>query len=431
MEIKRRHITIFEHQTLKLDQEIDGFTFDEIRLRAMHNYYGEKGVPYFSLIHNGVRFNEYVGVIQIGDTVIEVLPKADNAFAGANEKNQWRDILIDMLFAVGIFDIHAPSSSALKLKSNSILDLYFELFLNEVEYLLHNGLVKKYRKKEGNVTALKGTLQFGQHIQQNLTHQERFYVCHTTFDVEHKLHFIIYKAIRLLRQINTNAALHSRIGALLLNFPEMVDMKVSESTFDRIIYSRKTLTYKKSIEIARLLLLHYHPDVSRGKDHVLALMFDMNYLWEQFVYVSLRKHKDSSTTITAQTSKFFWKHQTGYRSKIRPDIVVNKDKDNCVVLDTKWKNLNGYNPSPDDLRQMYVYLEYYGAKRVALVYPGVESIKTGGTYLHPKTSKETDKECSIISLSVEPKINQWQKNIYGDIESWLNMPDTTVDPILI
>ena len=117
-------------------------------------------------------------------------------------------------------------------------------------------------------------------------HQERFFVSHTTFDVEHKLHFIIYKAIRLLKKINTNAAIHSRIGALLLNFPEMPDLDVSESTFDRIFFNRKTLIYKKSIDIARLLLLHYHPDVSKGKDHVLALMFDMNYLWEQFVYVS-------------------------------------------------------------------------------------------------------------------------------------------------
>ena len=180
---KNSHITVFEHQAIKLNQEIDGILFDETRLKALQSYYGEKGVPYFNLIHNGVRFNEYVGVIQVGKTIVEVLPKADNTFIGANEKNNWRDILIDMLFAVGLFEIHSPSNSSLKLKSNSILDLYFELFIKEVEYLLHNGLIKQYRKIEGNVTALKGNIQFGKHIQQNLTHQERFYVRHTTYDV--------------------------------------------------------------------------------------------------------------------------------------------------------------------------------------------------------------------------------------------------------
>lgn len=422
MNQNRKHITVFEHQTIKLNQVIDEVKFDKDRLKALQNYYGEKGVPYYSLFHNGVRFNEYVGVIQVGEMIIEVLPKADNVFAVINEKKKWRDILIDMLLTVGVFDIHAPSSSNLKLKQNSILDLYFELFIKEVEYLLHNGLVKQYRKKNENVTALKGNLQFGKHIQQNLTHQERFYVRHTTYDVKHKLHFILYKTICLLKQINTSVSLHSRIGALLLHFPEMPDMKVAETTFEKLVYTRKNQSYKKAIEIAKLLLLQYHPDVSKGRNNVLALMFDMNKLWEQFVYVSLRKHRVVSTSITAQTSKFFWKPEYGYRSKIRPDIVINKDKPDCIVLDTKWKNLNGYNPSPDDLRQMYVYHKYYGAKRVALVYPGTESKKAKGIYLDPKTSAGIDKECSVISLSVVPVIKDWQLKIYNDCAAWLNLP---------
>jgi len=419
---KRKYITVFEHQTIKLNQVIGGVLLNKEKLNALQKYYGENGVPYYSLTHNGIRFNAYVGVIQVGNLIIEVLPKADNSYTGIDEKTKWRNILIDMLFAVGLFDIHAPSSSSLKLKSNSILDLYFEIFIKEVEYLLHNGLVKKYRKKEGNVAALKGRLQFGKHIQHNLTHQERFYVSHTIYDVEHKLHFILFKTIRLLKQINTNANLQSRIGALLLNFPEMPETRVTEKSFNTIVYSQKTKIYKKSIEIARLLLLQYHPDVSRGRNDVLTLMFDMNKLWEQFVYVSLRKHRKLTTSITAQTSKYFWKPKLGIRSKIRPDIVLNKDKPDCVVLDTKWKNLNGCNPSPNDLRQMYVYHEYYQARRVALVYPGTESNKSAGAYLHPTTSKEIDKECSVFTFSVESNsIKNWQAKIYTDLENWLNL----------
>jgi 5-methylcytosine-specific restriction enzyme subunit McrC len=270
---------------------------------------------------------------------------------------------------------------------------------------------------------LKGNILFGKHIQQNITHQERFYVRYSTYDVEHNLHSILFKTIKLLKQINTNVELHSRIGALLLHFPEMPEIKVSESTFEKIVFNRKTQSYKKAIEISKLLLLKYHPDISKGRNNVLALMFDMNKLWEQFVFISIRRHKEKQITITAQTSKYFWKPESGYRSKIRPDIVINLDKDNCVVLDTKWKNLNGYNPSPDDLRQMYVYHEYYNAKRVALIYPGSNTSKSTGIYLDPKTSKEIDKECSVISLTVEPKIREWQKNIYETFNNWLTFGD--------
>jgi 5-methylcytosine-specific restriction enzyme subunit McrC len=418
MILKRNRIQVYEHQSISLNQDFEGVIFDEKKLEAFENYYGSKGVPYFTLIKKGIQFNEYVGVIQIGNTVVEVLPKADKF---DNTEFNWQNILIGMLKTVGIFDIHAPSSSALKLKSNSILDLYFELFINEVEYLLHNGLIKKYHKKEGNVTSLKGSLHFSKNIQKNLTHHERFYVRHNTYDFEHKLHFILYKAILLIKQINTNALLHSRIGALFLHFPEMKDIYVSEKTFDKLVFTRKSHSYKKAIEIARLLLLHYHPDVSNGRNTVLALMFDMNVLWEKFVYASLRKFKEDSTTITAQSSKFFWKPENGIQSKIRPDIILNKDRTDCIVLDTKWKNLYGSYPSPDDLRQMYVYHEYYGAKRVALVYPGTETSISIGAYLDPLTGNELNKECSIISISVEPIIKRWQENIYNEFKKFSNL----------
>lgn len=412
------YFSVFEHQSIKLNDEIDGVVFDSGKLKALQSFYGEKGVPYFNLIHKGVCFKEFVGVIQVGETVIEVLPKADSLSNSLNEKNRWRDILINMLFSVGIFDIHSPSNSDLKLKSNSILDIYFELFIAEVEYLLHSGLIKKYRKNEGNVTALKGNILFGKQIQKNIIHRERFYVRYSTYDYEHILHSILYKTINLLKQINTRVELHSRIGALLLNFPEMPAIKISERTFEKLIFSRKTKHYKKAIDISRLLLLKYHPDLIKGRNNVLALMFDMNKLWENFVYASIRKYKKEQMTITAQTSKYFWKPQAGSRTKIRPDIVINKAKTDCVVLDTKWKKIKEKNPSLEDLRQLYVYHDYYNAKKVALIYPGDETTKSKGKFLDPATGKETGKECSVISFTVESRIKDWQKNIFDFFYDW-------------
>jgi 5-methylcytosine-specific restriction enzyme subunit McrC len=412
----KEHITVFEHEALRFDKGEKRISKEQFQ--ALQSYYGE-GVPYYNLCYNGIRFNEHVGVIQIGSTIIEVLPKADNS---DEDETKWRNILIGMLKAVGSFDIKSTSDSKLKIRPNTILDLYFEMFIKEIEFLLHRGLVKKYRKKEGNVTALKGALQFTRHIQQNLTHQERFYVRYTAYNTEHLLHFIIYKTLWLLKRINTNAALQSRIETLILNFPEMPEIKVTQSTFDKIVYNRKTKSYKKSIEIARLLLLRYHPDLNKGKNNVLALMFDMNKLWEQFVYVSIKKDRERFPLISQQTPKYFWKPVSGRRTKMKPDIVINQGLNNCAVLDTKWKNLNGHNPSPEDLRQMYVYHEYYRAQKVALVYPGVESGRTSGNYLNPETSTETNKECSIIFLPVESEIKQWQKNICAEFEAWLKLP---------
>jgi 5-methylcytosine-specific restriction enzyme subunit McrC len=399
-------ITVFEYESLSLKGGKNSIIKDQ--LTALQTHYGN-GIPFYSLIHNGVKFNEHVGVIQVGNTIIEVLPKADKS----SSENKWRNLLIGMLRTVLGFDLKATSNANLKIKPNHILDLYVELFIKEVEYLLRSGLVKKYKKEEGNVSALKGNLLFSKHIQVNLTHQERFYVRSTAYNTEHPIHQILFKTICLLKQINTNAALHSRIGSLFLNFPEMPDLKVIESTFSKIILNRKTQHYKNVLDIARMLLLNYHPDISKGRNDVLALMFDMNKLWEQFVYASLRKAKNIS--VTAQTSKYFWKPERGNRSRIRADILINKGKPDCIVLDTKWKNLNGYNPSPEDLRQMFVYQEYYGANRVALVYPGENQKISSGNYLAAVDANITNKECKVITLAVNENIKNWQDEICSQV----------------
>lgn len=111
------HFTVFEYDTLRLTPP---------QYQAFQTYYGDKGVPYFNLINNGVRFCQFVGVLQIGNMTIEVLPKADKG----NDKGKWKSLLIGMLREVGVFNVHAPSSSDLKLQNNSILDLYLELFIN-------------------------------------------------------------------------------------------------------------------------------------------------------------------------------------------------------------------------------------------------------------------------------------------------------------
>jgi 5-methylcytosine-specific restriction enzyme subunit McrC len=416
---EEKHITVFEHQTLRTDEGVQKLSNKQ--LKALQRYYNEKGVPFFSLCYNGVRFNEYVGVLKVGYTVIEVLPKADKSFVDEDDKDKWRKRLIGMLKAVGSFDITSTSSSDLRIQPNTILDLYIEMFIKEVEYILHSGLVKKYRKKKENAFYLRGNILFANHLQQNLVHKERFFVTHTVYDIEHLLHFIIYKALRLLKQINTRASLSSRIGALLLFFPEMPDIKVNESTFNRLVFDRKTESYKKAIEIARLLLLQYHPDLSKGRNHVLALMFDMNKLWEKFVFTSLRKKMENKYRVIAQNSKDFWQPKTGYKTRIRPDIVISDEvSGKRVVLDTKWKNLHNCSPSVEDLRQMYVYHEFFEAEKVALIYPGDENQKNGGNYFDVLSGNISNKECSIITLNIQENIGKMQKNISDSIVEWIN-----------
>jgi len=405
-------IVVYEHEPLKAD----GVRLSAAQLRSLQAYYGEKGVPYFSLIHNGVKFNEYVGVIQVGATTIEVLPKADKH----RSEDTWRTMLISMLRATGLFQVHATSSSSLRLRANSILDLYFEIFLSEIEGLLHRGLVKKYGTDESNCTALKGSIVFSRHIRQNVIHKERFFVRHTKYDFYHPLHQILYKTLKLVQRINTNPLLQSRAATLTLWFPEMDDIRVSESTFTRLEFDSKTEPYRNAIEISRLLLLNFHPDLTKGSNHVLALMFDMNLLWERFIYTTLRKmflQTNPSFRVYPQAKKRFWKPMDGYIASIKPDIVVELDDNECIVLDTKWKNLQGQRPADDDLKQLFVYHKYFTTKMVAMIYPGEFPTVKGKYYGYD--DREGMDECSLIGTSIQPDMVKWQGEIAKIVSTWI------------
>lgn len=420
MRTTRHHIKVFEHQSIHLNEKfIDGdseVVFDQEKFDRLIDFFGD-GSPYFKLLRNGVQFNEHVGVLQIGGTLISVLPKADKRKKLSQEETEtWNQVLVDMLKVVNGFKVKAPTSSTLKIRHNSILDLYFKMFLSEVEYLLHLGLAKKYRSTEGNLTKLKGNIQFSEQISKNLVHRERFYTRHTTYDVEHLIHIILFQAIAVLKRINTNSSLTGRINSLFLNFPDMPKQRITSAVFDKVVLNRKTQGYRKALEIAKLILLQYHPDLSKGRNDVLALMFDMNDLWEQFVLKCLQKEK--SIRVKGQNKKFFWKPSNGHRRTIRPDITISALDEN-YVLDTKWKLVSN-KPSIDDLRQMYVYHHYYKAQKVALFYPGkAEYIK--GSFVKPEQQRELSQmECGLLFSEFKGSVKDWQTQIGKEVKNWIN-----------
>ncbi len=403
-----KHIIRFEHEKLVFNVQVE----EERKLyEALEAYHGEY-TPFFKLIRNGVQFCEYVGVLQVGSTIIEILPKADKS----RDASVWQNILINMIRSVWGFSVKDSGTSNLKLKYNSVLDLYFELFVSELESLTHKGLIKKYTRKEQNAKALKGKLSFAKHVQYNIIHKERFYIESMGYAIDHKLHQIIYEVLVLIHKLNRNAVLASRIGNLLLNFPQQDHIRINNKTFETITYDRKSQAYKKIIDIAELILLNYHPDVSKGRRQILALMFDMNALWEQFVLGLLRKSlKDYK--VSGQITKRFWKGNS-FSSSMRPDIVLHGDEF-TVVIDTKWKNLNGKSPSPNDLRQMFVYHEYFDANKVVLLYPGGGELIAGQFYLKDQSGFD-DKHCHVLQIPAENNFIVWKNRIVENVERLLN-----------
>ncbi|MFC0655477.1 McrC family protein [Mongoliitalea lutea] len=391
-------IQVFEYTTLQVQEDS---CFQRRHWQLLGWYNETHGGKYFDLTPNGVRFKQFVGVIQAGDLVIEVLPKVGKQAAQGQEA-VWSKVLLDMLAECHWMQVEANEKAFLKHRYNSILEAYLEVYVMACEQLLRQGLIKRYRLQDVNCKALKGKLLFGKNIQYNLVHQENFYTRHQVYDQNHLLNQILLKALRLVSTLSKSPLLRDRVQSLLLNFPELNDIHVNAQTFEKLHYNRKTASYRDAIEIAAMLLLNYRPDISGGSNHVLAILFDMNQLWEEYIFRALFKKKKQGWFIQPQNQKRFWFADNSRSFKlVRPDISVTIDKKVYMIIDTKWKLPDYNNPADNDLKQMFVYNEFWDSKSAILLYPSAEfseNISFDSGYF-----KNGDKElhrCGMLRVSV-------------------------------
>ena len=169
--------------------------------------------------------------------------------------------------------------------------------------------------------------------------------------------------------------------------------------FLTIKINRKTAPYERALELAKLIILNYSPDINHGQQKMIALLFDMNELWEEYVLRALKKHAqkhpEEMLGVTGQESKTFY----GSHRTIRPDIVLKKG-DETIIIDTKWKRPTNKAASIEDLRQMYAYARFWKTNKVVLLYPGEYYDSGYKSYPNPYDDKVDFHQCKIAMVSV-------------------------------
>lgn len=414
-----RIFQVYEHETIMVGDMRNGVSFDQKHFVNLSERLGKKddsAFPFYSLVKyrqkDGIKFRQYVGAIQVDDLTIEILPKTDRGTGGQD----WKSVLLFMLSKVHRLNISSETLAPQHLRNSTILDFIVLRFLNETETILHQGLIKTYREQSENLPSLKGRLLFSDQVSKNLVHKERFFVRHTVYDRSHVMNKILRQTLSLIADASSNTISRQRAAAFLDSFPELERINVDEQLFSRLSYDRKTQRYRDAMSLAELILFNNMPDLSSGRKDTFALLFDMNRLWEEFVYMTLRKHLSSQFSVNAQVKKRFWESKV-----IKPDIVLRElaDKKRVFILDTKWKQPDGMYPADGDLHQMYVYYKYFGAEKVALLYPStcITQPLLKGTF-----SDGSQTSCDLMFLPV-PKWNgngnRWQQEIANAVMAWL------------
>jgi 5-methylcytosine-specific restriction enzyme subunit McrC len=191
------------------------------------------------------------------------------------------------------------------------------------------------------------------------------------YDTNHQLHQILAVALDIVGSFSRGSRLNDVWRRMDLAFPEVERIRVTAQLIDTVVFNRKTMPYKRAFELARLIILNYSPDINKGRENMIALLFNMNELWEVYVFVQLRKETQRPDSpfkdynVYPQRSKSFWKSNS-----LQPDIVIeHKTTQRKYIIDTKWKR-PGFSASVEDLRQVYAYARFWKAEHVMLLYPG-------------------------------------------------------------
>ena len=362
--------------------------FDSLEKFVLEN---EKTAQYLKITTKSgfgkvLQAQNYVGVIQTKDgTTIEILPKIKNA---TTEKS--KDILIKMLKTLKNSPFKNLSVANLKSSKIPLFEIFISMFLEELTVLVRNGIKSDYISKEENLKFLKGKLKISEQIKYNTIHKERFFVQYEEFisnRVENRLIKTTLQFLYNKSKLNKN---QQRIREFLFVFDEIEISHNIKTDFSKIKLNRQMKDYEQVLLWCKTFLCENSFSPYKGNDIAFALLFDMNLLFESFVYSYLKKSSNFQD-IKSQDRTHHLAYENGIgRFRLKPDIVINGGK---IIADTKWKILSedkAYNGVlQDDMYQLYAYgTKYDNCEKMYLIYPFDELIiKNSYNYFKNKELK--------------------------------------------
>ena len=295
---------------------------------------------YFSKNWGEVKPKNYCGILHIDGEDFYILPK----ICSDETKNQ--NIFIYMLMSAYDIKLKNEDVSTSANQQHKIIDIFIKLFSKTLLKELQRGLFKQYITYQENLQVLRGKYLINENLKYNFTKQ-KIYCEFDEFSPDNALNQFFLYAIRIFMR-HTGQKKELKMCELILDEVgyRHIDINKLEIHFDRL-----NVRYKKSFEIAIMILKRYIPLFEKDKQS-FAFLFDMNELFEKFVGGLIPDAK-------LQNQKDFG------NLRLKPDIMIEN-----LIIDTKYKKVSSKDDlSTADKYQMFVYGKNYKVKNTMLLYP--------------------------------------------------------------
>lgn len=330
-----------------------------------------------------VQVTSFVGVIRAPDGFqIEVLPKVGKAIGGGAVEA--RQLLIEMLCCLQGFRHVHTGNAKISAVHMPLLDVFIAEFLRTVERIVKSGLRSDYSSKQDNLFALRGKLLMVPHLRHNLCRADRFFTEHDEYSTDRPENRLLRTALKRVLMLSTSQSNQQLARELEFVFADIPVSAQPRIDFQRVRLDRGMGHYTDALAWAQLIFDEETPLTGTGQNHAPSLLFPMEAVFEAFVAKHLSKQLPRPLTLKTQArTHHMVRHCEQNWFRLKPDFLIRDADRDLVVLDTKWKLLDGlkangtdkYGLSQSDFYQLRAYGQSYldGQGDVVLIYPRTAS----------------------------------------------------------
>ena len=321
---------------------------------------------------HGIKTKSWVGVIKYKNLHLEILPKLISADANNDGEisEAERSIILKnlsyMLSYTKNLDIKTNDNAKLATEKNPFIEILIREFANSLFESLKRLTPKRYVREEENLNYLKGKIKFSENIRYNCTNQAKFYCEYDEFSENNLLNQLFLFVSTCLYNISNNSYNKKTLKFIINYYSDISFVRFDKFKVRKIKPTRNQELFKKPFKLAKMFVEQTSVDLSKNKFENITLVWDMNKLFEEFIF-ELIKRKIPECKAIAQKPKRLLKRENVTRRDTRIDILIQNPQ---VIIDTKYKKFTNFDDiSSADIYQVTTYCLLHNYKRAILLYP--------------------------------------------------------------
>ena len=327
---------------------------------------------------DGIVTQNYVGVIKYKDFQLDILPKLLGKSPNSKDDTFVIKNLIYMISLTRKLDIKITEHADINHCENPFLEVLIREFATSLFECLKRLTPRNYIREEDNLNYLKGKLKFTENIRYNCANQAKFYCEYDEFSENNKLNQLFLFVTKCLFNISRSSENKKTLSFIMNYFCDLPFIRYDKYKAEKIILTRNQQLFSHPFKIAKMFLENISVDISKNSIENITLLWDMNILFEEFVYEIIKRHLDDYTP-HYQKDKKLLKNPDNSREygNTYVDIYLHKNnlsedgENSKIILDTKYKINSGRNNEflNSDIYQICTYCLIHNTNKAILFYP--------------------------------------------------------------